>query len=290
MRVASFKHGGIDSYGVVVGHGEETTILDLGAIARDRWATLKAVLSADALNDVKELAETKLPELALDDIEFLLPIPAPEKIFCVGRNYKGHVAVIKAKKPLEHPSIFVRVTSSFASHGRPIEKPRASNELDFEGELAVVVGKRGRNIPESEAHDHIAGYTVLNEGSVRDWQKRGAQNSPGKNFYHSGSMGPWITSADEIPNPDALTITTRLNGTVMQKGRTGSMIYGIPFLVSYISKITWLEPGDIIATGSPEGAGASRNPPVWMKGGDSLEVEISQVGTLQNPVEEEPAT
>jgi 2-keto-4-pentenoate hydratase/2-oxohepta-3-ene-1,7-dioic acid hydratase in catechol pathway len=282
MKLASFKVEGKASYGVVV---DETKVIDVGAVASDRWADLKAVLAAEALDEVKEISSGDAPERDLDKIEFQLPITAPDKILCIGRNYKNYIATLEVKKPLNHPSMFVRVASSFAAHGQAIEKPDASDELDFETELAVVIGPRGRNISEANALSHVAGYTILNEGSIRDWQKRGAQNAPGKNFYHSGSMGPWMVTADEIPDPSTLTITTRLNDADMQEGGTDMMIYNIPFLISYFSQMTWLEPGDIIATGSPSGSGGSRDPQVWMKSGDRLEAEISQIGILRNSVE-----
>mgnify|MGYP004001169563 FL=1 len=286
MKLASFRVDGKASYGVVV---DETKVIDVGAVASDRWADLKAVLAAGAFDEVKEISGGDAPEHDLNDIEFLLPITAPDKFLCIGRNYKNYVATLEIKKPLNHPSMFVRVASSFAAHEQAIEKPDVSDELDFETELAVVIGTRGRNISEADALNHVAGYTILNEGSIRDWQKRGAQNAPGKNFYHSGSIGPWMVTTDEIPDPSVLTIAPRLNDAVMQEGSTDMMIYNIPFLISYFSQMTWLEPGDIIATGSPSGSGGSRDPQVWLKSGDRLEAEISQIGTLRNTVENQPS-
>jgi 2-keto-4-pentenoate hydratase/2-oxohepta-3-ene-1,7-dioic acid hydratase in catechol pathway len=282
MKLASFTFEGKDSYGVVI---NDTTIIDVGAAASQKWPDLKAVLLENAFDEIRNIIEEGAPECPLDKINFQLPIQAPEKILCIGRNYKNYVPTLEVKKPLNHPSMFVRVPSSFAAHNQAIEKPDASDQLDFEAELAVIIGTRGRNISESDSMSYVGGYTILNEGSIRDWQKRGAQNAPGKNFYHSGSMGPWMVTADVIPDPSALHITTRLNDTVMQDGGTDKMVYNIPFLISYFSQMTWLEPGDIIATGSPTGTGISHDPPIWMKAGDRLELKISGIGTLQNTIE-----
>ena len=214
-----------------------------------------------------------------------MPITSPDKILCVGRNYRAYheVKEMDGGGP-KWPSIFARFASSFVAHGEAILKPREGEQLDYEGELAVIIGKRGRHIAPEDALSYIAGYSCLNEGSVRDWAGRGTQNCPTKNFYHSGSIGPWLVTAEEVPDPTKLNITTRLSGEVRQDGGTDLMIFDIPYVISHISKFTWLEPGDVIATGSPGGSAIEMDPPQWMKIGDVLEVEISGIGTLTNPV------
>lgn len=280
MKLISYRHGGKDSYGVVKGDG----IVDIGKRAGARLGTVKAVLAQGALAEVAKLAEGAEPEIKLAEIEYRLPITDPAHIFCVGRNYRAYHEVQEMANLPKWPSIFPRFISSFVAHNQPIIRPTASEQLDFEGELAVVIGKRGRHVAKERALDYIAGYTCLNEGSVRDWQSKGTQNFPGKNFHHSGSIGPWMVTADEIGDPMKLHIKTRLNGQVMQDGGAELMIFDIAYVISHVSEITFLEPGDIITTGSPGGSGVERKPPVWMKPGDVLELEIATVGTLRNSV------
>jgi len=203
---------------------------------------------------------------------------------CVGLNYKAHAAEGNNPVP-EHPSLFMRLTNTLVAHGQPMIRPKASTSFDFEGELAVVIGSLGRHIPELEALSHVAGYTCFVDGSVRDYQKHSV--SAGKNFLGTGPLGPWMTTADEIPDPTRLTLVTRLNGQEMQRSGTDMLIYSIPTLIAYVSAITPLVPGDIIATGTPAGVGHRRKPQLWMKAGDVLEVEISQIGTLRVPVVDE---
>ena len=281
MRLVSYTRGGKDGYGAVVGEG----VVDLGTRLGGRHGDLKAVLAAAALGELRPLAEREEPDFALTEITYRLPITSPDKILCVGRNYRAYheVREMDGDGP-KWPSIFARFASSFVAHGEPILKPREGEQLDYEGELAVIIGKRGRHIAPEDALSHIAGYSCLNEGSVRDWAGRGTQNCPTKNFYHSGSIGPWLVTAEEVPDPTKLNITTRLSGEVRQDGGTDLMIFDIPYVISHISKFTWLEPGDVIATGSPGGSAIEMDPPQWMKIGDVLEVEISGIGTLVNPV------
>ncbi len=282
MKLVSFRHGARDGFGVVTGDG----IIDLTAafFFETRYADLREVFAAGAVDELRKAAADGKADLGLTDVSFLMPIPRPHKIICVGRNYGAHPYVRASDKAAEWPSIFGRFADSFVPHGEPIQKPRESDQLDYEGELAVVIGRQGRHIAEADALTYVAGYTCLNEGSVRDWQTRGAQNFQGKSFHHSGSIGPWIVTADEIPDPNALHITTRVNGEVRQDGGTDLMIFQIPFLVSYISNFTQLEPGDIITTGSPGDTAANLDPPLWLKAGDKLEIEISGIGTLENPI------
>jgi len=181
-----------------------------------------------------------------------------------------------------HPSIFVKLPEALAAHGEPLLRPRVSDNFDFEGELALVIGKAGRHIPAARAFDHVAGYTCFNDGSIRDFQKHSV--TAGKNFHASGAMGPWLVTADEIADPGRLTLETRLNGQVVQHASTDSLIYSIPTIIAYVSAIMPLVPGDVIATGTPEGVGAGRTPPLWMQPGDEIEVEIAGIGTLRNPI------
>ncbi len=286
MKLVSFHHGGRDGFGVVKGDG----VVDLAAafFFETRYADLREVFAAGAVDELARAAEEGEPDLGLTDISFLLPIPKPGKIICIGRNYYPDEASKEAGERPEYPSIFGRFNDSLVAHGEPIISPKESDQLDYEAELAVVIGRPGRHIAAAEALSHVGGYTCLNEGSVRDWQTRGAQNFAGKNFRHSGSMGPWIVTADEVPDPGSLDIATRVNGEVRQAGNTNLMIFSIPFLISYISKFTRLEPGDIIATGSPTGtptgAAFEEAGHVWLKPGDRLEVEIEGIGTLENPI------
>lgn len=223
---------------------------------------------------------TTRPE-ALADVTLLPPIADPGKIICIGLNYRAHVAEAGRALP-EQPSLFVRFTDTLVAQGAPLLCPKVSDNFDFEGELAVVIGKGGRHIGEDQAMEHVAGYACFNDGSVRDWQKHSV--SAGKNFPQTAGFGPWLVTRDEIPDPAALTLTTRLNGEVVQHAGTDMLIFPIPRLIAYVSAFTALSPGDVIATGTPEGVGLGRTPPLWMKPGDVVEVEISGIGTLRNPV------
>jgi len=285
MKLVSFRRGDRDRVGVVVDGG----VADLSDtfFAGTTFGDVGAVFRADALDRLREAADGVPASFALDDVVFRLPIPNPGKILCVGRNYRAYHEVAEDGKAPEWPSIFGRFVDSFVAHGEPILKPREGEHLDYEGELAAVIGKAGRHIPEAEALSHIGGYTCLNEGSVRDWHGRGRQNTPSKNFYHSGAIGPWVVTADEIPDPNALHILTRVNGEVRQDGGTDLMIFKIPYLISYISQFTPLSPGDIIATGSPGGSAVEMDPQAWLRPGDRLEIEISGIGLLANPIEAE---
>jgi 2-keto-4-pentenoate hydratase/2-oxohepta-3-ene-1,7-dioic acid hydratase in catechol pathway len=285
MKLVSYRHGGREKFGVAKDDGvvDLTTTLFFG---ERMFGHLGEVIAAGAVPELRKAAQNTAPQLGLTDITFLLPIPRPPRILCAGRNYPGRAGVA-AGETAKWPSIFGRFHNSFVAHEEPIVRPRESDQLDYEGELALVIGKRGRNIGEAQALAHVAGYTCLNEGTLRDWTGRGAQNFPGKNFDRSGSIGPWIVTADEIPDPGRLRITTRVNGEVRQEGGTAEMLFKVPFLVSYISRFTELQPGDIIATGSPGRSAVDQKPPPWLKPGDRLAVEISGIGTLANPIEAE---
>lgn len=223
---------------------------------------------------------------ALAGVRFAPPVPRPGAIWCVGLNYEDH-RLETGKARAEHPTLFMRFPVCLVGHGEAILRPRVSEKLDYEGELAVVIGKTGRHIPEEEALEHVAGYACFDDASVRDYQAHSTQFGPGKNFYRTGGFGPWIVSADEIPDPQALAIETRLNGEVVQQSHTSRMTYPVHELVSYLSRITPLLPGDVIATGTPSGVGMARKPPLYMKPGDVVEVEIERVGILRNPIEAE---
>lgn len=214
---------------------------------------------------------------------FLLPVHDSAKFLCVGLNYKDHAAEAAVAAAGEHPSLFVRFRDSIVAHGEPILAPVNSVKFDFEGELAIIIGKEARHVSEAHALDHVIGYSCFAENSVRDFQSHSRQITPGKNFPKSGALGPWLATADEV-DPGNLLLTTRLNGTVVQQASTGDLVFGVAALVSYISSFTVLRPGDVIATGTPSGVGALRQPPLWMKPGDTLEIDISGVGRLINPV------
>lgn len=222
----------------------------------------------------------------LDGARFAPPIPRPGAIWCVGLNYEDH-RIETGKAKADYPTLFTRFPVCLTGHGETLLRPRVSEKLDYEGEFAVVIGKPGRHIPEDRALDHVAGYSCFDDASVRDYQAHSTQFGPGKNFYRTGGFGPWIVSADEIPDPQALSIETRLNGEVVQQSHTSRMTYPVRELIAYLSRITPLRPGDVIATGTPSGVGVARKPPLYLKPGDLVEVEIERVGTLRNPVEAE---
>ncbi len=282
MKLASYLKGGAPSFGVLVGDG----LVSLPDKLEGRAATLKQALTACLLDEIARIAAAHEPEQSVTDTRFLPLMPDPGKLLCVGLNYHDHLAEVGAGAK-GVPGFFVRVPDGLLAHGDDMLKPIASDQLDFEGELAVVVGRAGRHIREDRALDHVAGYTCFIDGSVRDFQQQ--STGAGKNFMATAPFGPWLVTADEIPDPSRLIIETRLNGTVMQRSGLGKLIHSIPKTISYISKVMELKPGDVIATGTPSGSGMSRKPPVWMKEGDRLEVEISGIGILRTQVRNEPA-
>lgn len=278
MKLISYRHGGRESYGVVKDGG----IVDMSA--RLSHPSLKHAIGGLSVSEMEKLASAADPDVALDDIEYMFPITTPEKIFCIGRNYRAYHEVVEQGGPMKWPSIFPRFASSFAAHGQAILRPKVSEQLDYEGEIGVIIGKSGRHIPEENALDYVAGYTVINEGSVRDWQTRGAQNCPGKNFHRSGAIGPWMVTRDEIADLDSLRIRTTVDGETRQDGGSDMMIFKIPFVISHISKFAWLEPGDMIATGSPGGSAIESKPPKWLKAGEEISIAIEPIGILTNPI------
>ena len=279
MKLVSFERGGEPGWGAVTDGG----VVDMTTRLGPACATLKAALAAGAVPDVAAAAQAADADFDLDDVRLTPPIPDPDKVFCVGQNYAEHIHEMGFTIP-EFPSIFMKAMSSFSPHGEPIVRPRASECLDYEAELTAVIGKRARHVAEADALDVIAGYTIMNEGSVRDWQSRGPQVTPGKNFYRSSALGPWMVTTAEIPDPAALTLETRVNGERRQHSKTDDMVFTVQHLIHVISTFTWLEPGDMISTGSPSGVAAGFDPPKWLVPGDVVEVEISGIGVLRNEV------
>ena len=280
MKLVSYLADGKPSFGVVVGDG----VVTMNDRLKGRFATLRDVIAGGALDEMRRAAAGAKPDHALAGLRFLPTIPNPEKIMCVGINYKSHAAEHGTEAP-KLPNIFLRFVNTLVPHGGDMIRPKVSTSFDFEGELALVIGKAGRHIKPENALDYIAGYSCFCDATVRDFTKYSLAAS--KNFVGSGPLGPWIVTADEIPDPTALTLTTRLNGEQMQHSGTDMLIHSIPAIIAFCSMFTPLTPGDIIATGTPDGIGAKRTPPVWMKAGDVLEVEISGIGTLRNRIVDE---
>jgi 2-keto-4-pentenoate hydratase/2-oxohepta-3-ene-1,7-dioic acid hydratase in catechol pathway len=280
MKLVSFVDQGRSSYGVVKDNG----VIDLGRRLSSRGlSSLRQLLAADAVADAARLAASEQPDFPLDGLMLAPVITDPDKIICVGMNYRDHVAEV-GRTVTEKPSLFARFAGSQVGHLQPMIKPTVSEQFDYEGEVAVVIGKTGRHIREADALNHVAGYACYNEGSIRDWQRHTTQFLAGKTFAGTGAFGPWLVTADEIPDPTKLTLETRLNGQVVQHTTTDKLITSIPELIAYCSTILPLLPGDVIVTGTPGGVGLKRNPPLFMKPGDTVEVEVSGIGVLRNPV------
>jgi 2-keto-4-pentenoate hydratase/2-oxohepta-3-ene-1,7-dioic acid hydratase in catechol pathway len=280
MRLISFlRADGTPSYGTTDG----TMVQDAGEELDGTYPDLRAVLSADAVADLAGVG-TAIP---LAEVTLLPPIPNPEKILCIGLNYLPHILETGREKP-EKPTIFTRYPDSLVGDGAPLVRPAASDKFDYEGELAVIIGKAGRHIAEADVWDHIVGYSCFNDGSIRDYQNHTPQFWPGKSFERSGSFGPWIVTIDEVGDITAQTMTTRVNGNVEQHTPIADMAITIPELIAYASTVTTLKPGDVIATGTPGGVGAHRKPRLFLAPGMTVEVEVTNVGTLSNGVIDEP--
>ena len=277
MKLVSFKIGDKQSYGVLLGD----KIREPDDAFRDQYPDLRAVIAANKLPDLEHVECAAMHQF--DAVECLPLIPNPDKVLCVGVNYRPHIEEMGRQVP-EYPVVFVRFAASQSGHGQAIICPAASEQYDFEGELAIVIGKAARHVNRDQALGYVAGYCCFMDGTVRDWQKHTMQFTGGKNFHRSGSMGPCLTTSDEVPEPSALSLTTRVNGEVMQQGRLADLIFDIPALIEYCSTFTELLPGDVIATGTPGGVGAARTPPRWLTEGDVVEVEIPGVGHLRNTV------
>jgi 2-keto-4-pentenoate hydratase/2-oxohepta-3-ene-1,7-dioic acid hydratase in catechol pathway len=280
MRLLSFRHAGASKFGALV----ESGIVDLSARTQGRWSGLRDVLAAKALPEIAALAKGAIADLQLADVELLPVIPDPEKILCIGLNYASHVGEVGRELP-KVPSVFSRLHNTLVPAGGDIVRPKASIAFDYEGELAVIIGERCRHVPRAHALSVIAGYSCFMDASVRDFQKHSV--TAGKNFPATGPLGPWMVTADVVQDPQRLELTTRLNGAVVQRDTTDHMIFDVATIIEYLSTVTWLEPGDVIATGTPDGVGLGRKPPLWMKGGDKVEVEISGIGTLNVNVVDE---
>ena len=276
MRLLSFTFGGQSSFGI----GVEDGVIDLGSRTdrQDLGSCLGALDQLRAFEDAPA-------DHAWEAISFDIPIPNQRRMLCAGLNYHKKYPLGGEVKLPKQPVYFNKPPGSLVAHNEALVRPIASVQLDYEVELAVVIGRSGRHISESDALEHVAGYTILNDGSVRDWQRHGV--AAGKNFYRSGSCGPWIVTSDLLPDPSALSVTTRVNGEQRQHSGVNEMIFSVEELVAYMSQIMPLEPGDIIATGSPEGTGGSMEPQVWLSAGDQVEFEVPGIGLLKNSVVDE---
>jgi len=281
MRIASFIFQEQPGYGVVSDAG----VRPAPPAFRARFPDLKSVLAAGALSELAVAVKGSEP-LDINTLAFSIPIPDPARIICVGMNYLEHIHEMGRKRPA-YPSLFTRFNDTMVGHEQPILRPRISTEYDYEGELAVVIGRTARYLTETDALDYIAGYSCFLDGSVRDWQNHTTQFSPGKNFPASGSCGPWLVTADEIPDLSQLRLQTRINAEVLQSTTFSDLCFNVPQIVAYCSGFCQLNPGDIIATGTPSGVGFARKPPRWLKAGDRVEVEIDGIGILANTVIDE---
>ena len=279
LKLATYMHQNAAGYGIVEGDG----IIDLTRRIGARYPDIRALLAHEGLGEATKAAAGQKPDFKLSEVKLLPPIPNPGKIFCIGLNYEDHRQETKREKT-EAPAVFVRFPESQVGHDQPILRPRESTKLDFEGEIAVIIGKSGRRISEKDSWDYVAGYSCYNDGSVRDWQWATTQWTAGKNFAATGGFGPWMVTADEIPAATELTLITRLNGVEMQHTTTALLVHTIPSLIAHLSTWVPLEAGDVIVSGTPGGVGARREPPVWMKPGDVVEIEVSRVGVLRNTI------
>jgi 5-carboxymethyl-2-hydroxymuconate isomerase len=283
MRFLTFTSGGKKSWGVATDMG----VIDMGA----RFGgDLKQVLENNTLSEMKNKAAALAPDHDLASIQYQPPISSPEKIACIGVNYANRNAEYKDNSAdPEWPSLFMRTIDSFTGHEQPLWRPPESHQLDYEGEIVLIIGKRGHRIPEARAMEHVAGLTIMNEGTLRDWVRHAKFNvTQGKNFVHSGGLGPWMVSVEEFADFDNLTVTTRVNGEQRQHDTTANLMFPFPYLVSYLSTFYILKPGDIISTGTPLGAGARFDPPRYLVPGDVVEVEVPGIGMLRNGVIDDP--
>lgn len=278
MRWLTFAYQGRARFGVVSASGD--AVIDVGA--RSQYADLKAAIAANALEGLarSSAGETGIP---LSAITYLPTLPNPDKILCVGLNYKAHQEETgRGGEP--YPTIFVRFAGAQMGHKAPMIRPRESNTLDYEGEIAMIIGKAGRRIAKERAMEHVAGFSIYNDGSVREYQRNTSQFTPGKNFASTGGFGPWMMTLDEIGALDSLELTTRLNGNVMQNAKSSLLVFGFEELIAYCSTFIELVPGDVIVTGTPGGVGSARKPPIFMDEGDLIEIEVKPIGTLSNRV------
>lgn len=279
MRLVSFEYEGNTSYGAVKGD----QIVDLGLLMGDKAIDLKSLIAEGLLSEAQRLLAEHAGTVALAQARLLPVIPNPDKIVCVGLNYLEHVHEVN-REVTESPTLFLRTNDSQVGHNEPLVLPPESDAFDYEGEIAIVIGREGRRIAAADAWDYVAGYACYNDGSIRDWQWHTTQWTAGKNFWHTASFGPWLVTSDEIKPEQKMTLITRLNGEEMQKATTDMMMHTIPAQIAYISQFMPLKPGDVIVTGTPGGVGARREPPVYMKDGDVVEIEVDAIGVLRNTV------
>ena len=286
MKFISFENGGAASFGAVTDAG----VVDLGARHQD-VADLRQAIRLGMLDELATEAASAEADCALAEITFLPTIPNPEKVICIGVNYANRNAEYKdGSAAPKYPSVFMRTRESLTGHEQPLMDPPESDQLDYEGEIVIVIGKEGRRIPEDKAHEHVAGLTIMNEGSLRDFLRHAKFNvTQGKNFERSGSLGPWLVTVDELDPMGELKVLTRVNGEERQNDTTDNLMFPFRYLISYLSTFYRLKPGDIIATGTPNGAGARFDPPKYLKEGDVVEVEVPGIGILRNAVETESA-
>ena len=286
-RFVSFTTDGQDRYGVATGHG----IVDLSARLGDEFPTLRSAIEKGALPRLADEGARHTPDHARDAVTLQPPIPFPEKIICIGVNYPDRNAEYRdGQAAPKYPSTFMRTPRSFVGDGSPLVRPRVSPQLDYEGEVVLVIGKAGRHIAERDALDHIAGITLCNEGTIRDWVRHAKFNvTQGKNFDSTGSLGPWLIPYTEEKQIADIRLTTKVNGELRQDDRTGRMVFPFRYLINYISTFATLVPGDVIVTGTPTGAGARFDPPRFLKPGDVIEVEAEGIGVLRNGVIDETA-
>ena len=284
-RFVTFSVGDRRGYGLVSGNG----LIDLSKRHGSTYPTLREVIEAGALTRLAEQAAGLAADCSLDDIRYEIPVPAPEKIICVGVNFPDRNEEYKdGQAAPANPSLFIRFPRSFTGHGQPLIRPPESPQLDYEGEIVIVIGKGGRRIPETSALDHIAALSLCNEGTIRDWVRHAKFNvTQGKNFDRTGSIGPWLVPFTDEAQLADIKLETRVNGEVRQQDRTSRMIFSFRKIINYVSTFTTLVPGDVIVTGTPTGAGARFDPPIWLKPGDIVEVEAEGIGTLINPVADE---
>ena len=283
MRLLSFSRRGEPSFGAV----KEGGVVELAGRLRVR--SLRELLAANLLDVAREVVDARAGDHALDEVRFLPPIPDAEKILCIGVNYPERNAEYRdASEQPKHPSVFMRTRESLVGHGEALLRPPESEQLDYEGEVVMVIGSEGRRIPQTRAREHVAGLTIMNEGTIRDWVRHGKFNvTQGKNFARSGSMGPWMVTPDALPAFDALHLRTRVNGELRQDDTTARLMFPFAALVAYLSTFMTLRPGDLVSTGTPAGAGARLDPPRWLRPGDRVEVEVEGIGVLANTIEDE---
>ncbi|MER9137370.1 fumarylacetoacetate hydrolase family protein [Mesorhizobium sp. M0830] len=285
-HLATFTVGGKTRYGAITDKG----VVDLSA-RHAQWPTLREVIEAGALRRLAEEADAFAADFPLDAIAYEIPVPSPEKIICVGVNYPDRNEEYKdGQAAPSNPSLFIRFPRSFVGHGTPLVRPPESQQLDYEGEIVIVIGKGGRRIAEADALGHIEALSLCNEGTIRDWVRHAKFNvTQGKNFDRTGSIGPWLVPFTDEAQIADIALTTRVNGEIRQQDRTGRMIFSFRKIINYVSTFTTLVPGDIIVTGTPTGAGARFEPPIWLKPGDVIEVEADGIGLLSNGVVDEGA-